>query len=152
MSVTPIYRLLQPKDVPTFKAMCFELYAEDVGDRSMTEAKLDKTVRELQAHPDKGSLMVFEVAGEVVGYSIIIQFWSNEFGGNLTTIDELYVKPEWRGQGLGSGFVAFLEQTQAHSIGLQLEVSPQNVKGQKLYERLGFECQKNTTMVKLITS
>jgi ribosomal protein S18 acetylase RimI-like enzyme len=126
------------------------LSVEDPGGLPMTPEKVRLTIAELLAHPDKGQIMLFEAAaGEVVGYAILINFWSNEFGGNITTIDELYVKAAWRSQGIGSDFIRFLEKTRlAGAVALQLEVLPENIRAQRLYQKLGFEKNSNQSMVK----
>ncbi len=52
---------------------------------------------------------MFHEGVQLVGYAILIPYWSNEFGGNLLFIDELFVSPAfgaatalWR-SGVGAG-------------------------------------------------
>lgn len=144
------YRLFQPSDLEALTEMCLGLSVEDPGGLPMTSEKVVRTVQELQAHPDKGQIMLFETeVGEVVGYAILIHFWSNEFGGNITTIDELYVRAAWRGQGIATAFMQQLEKIRlAGAVALQLEVLPGNVRAQQLYKKLGFELHPNHSLVK----
>ena len=69
-------------------------------------------------------------------------FWSNELGGEVCTIDELYVDPEHRGRGHAT---RLLEELSARSapglegmVALALEVTPDNARARRFYERIGF--------------
>ncbi len=126
--------------------MMHNLYQEDPGGKAMTNEKASNTFKSLSNHPDRGTIMVIENNEEVIGYAILINFWSNEFGGNIVDIDEFYIKPEFRSQGIGSNFIKHLASTHfANATYLQLEVTPENSKARKLYESLGFERHKNDT-------
>ena len=88
--------------------------------------------------------MVFEQGSSTVGYSILINFWSNEFGGNILIIDELFVRKEFRSQGIASQFIQHLAETKFNdSVALQLEVTPDNHRALALYKNLGFKRHKN---------
>jgi GNAT superfamily N-acetyltransferase len=39
---------------------------------------------------------------QVVGYALLMSFWSNEYGGELCNVDELYVQPAQHGRGLST--------------------------------------------------
>lgn len=68
------------------------LYKEDLVDEQITDEKISKTIRELDNNPRRGKIIIFEKASIVIGYVILIFYWSNEFGGDILQIDELYVK------------------------------------------------------------
>ena len=66
--------------------------------------------------------------------------YSLERGGRDAFIDELYVRREWRGHGLGSLAVAKAEAA-ARRLGVHavhLEVDVTNDRARRLYRRLGF--------------
>ena len=72
---------------------------------------------------------------------MLIAFWSNELGGNICGVDELFVVPEYRSQGFGKSFFEALAQGDLWPtpiVGMALGVTPDNVRGRRLYERLGF--------------
>ena len=68
----------------------------------MPDENFLRTVHELETHPEKGTILVIGRDGQIVGYAVLINFWSNECGGNVLIIDELYVAPPCRGQGIGA--------------------------------------------------
>jgi len=53
--------------------------------------RVPETIRFLLAHPNHGRIILMFDDQNVAGYSIIIQHWSNEYGGTILLIDELYV-------------------------------------------------------------
>ncbi len=126
------------------------LYAEDSPGEPMDAGKIRRTLRTLEAHPDKGRVRLIEVDGACIGYLILIDFWSNEYGGDLLTLDELYLRPEWRGRGFGRAVIEHLVATLPQAaVGLQLEVSPQNPRAASFYRRLGFRPMRNRPLVRL---
>lgn len=141
------YRQFKTSDSEIVAELIQNLYQEDPGGKPMSNKKIQNTFDTLLHHPDKGTIIVLENAGEIIGYAILINFWSNEFGGNILNVDELYIKKGLRGKGIGSGFIKYLiEDKFGRCVALQLEVTPGNKKARKLYESLGFKLHKNDTL------
>ena len=78
--------------------------------------------------------------GEVAGYVVIAFGFSVEFRGRDAFIDELFVKDEYRGRGLGTAAVAFAEGVcrERGVRALHLEVERKNARAQSVYRRAGF--------------
>ena len=143
------FRTFQQDDLAEVKQMILQLYAEDPEGEPITSEKIDNTIRELSAHPEKGRLIVFNVASEIAGYAIVIYFWSNELGGDVLHIDELFVKNAWRNRGIASRFIAAIPGNEQGTVkALQLEVTPSNEQALSYYKRLGFESSKNSQLLK----
>lgn len=76
---------------------------------------------------------------EVIGYALLSKTYSQEAGGMVLWIEELYIRPEHQGKGYGSAFFTFLDQSfQDLAVRLRLEVEMENEKAIVLYERNGF--------------
>ncbi len=141
------YRKFKNSDSDSAAELIQALYREDPSDRPIILPQIKKTFERLCRHPELGCIMIIECGGEIAGYSILINFWSNEFGGNVCFIDELYVKKEFRGKGIAGGFIKYLAEVKfADSVALRLEVTPANKSARKLYEKLGFKPHKNDTL------
>lgn len=148
MNLPVAYKPYHPADKEALLSLMKALYAEDSEGKPFTSDKGEKTIEELSRYPEKGMITLFEIQGKMVGYSIIIFFWSNEYGGNITTIDEIYVVSEYRGQGLATTFIEYLKnQKLRRSVAIELEVTPSNSRAKKLYTRLGFKEADNTHLV-----
>jgi GNAT superfamily N-acetyltransferase len=77
-----------------------------------------------------------------VGYVILTFTFSFEFGGTIATIDEIYITPENRGQGLGTSVLELLAQ-EAITYGattLSGDISDKKPWLSTFYKRAGFEC------------
>jgi len=106
-----------------------------------------ETIRFLLAHPNHGRIILMFDDQNVAGYSIIIQHWSNEYGGTILLIDELYVKPAARNRGLGRDFFETLRRDRPwQARTMILEVARSNPQAQRFYKRLGFKEKGNILM------
>lgn len=77
--------------------------------------------------------------GKTAGYALLARSFSQEAGGMVTWIEELYIRPEFQGHGLGTAFFQFLEAQNDGTVKrYRLEYEPDNLRGAALYRRLGF--------------
>jgi len=138
------FRPLRHTDYSELKRMIHALYVEDPVNEPITDKKISKTVIELRKKPCKGKIIIFEKDHATIGYSILIFYWSNEYGGDILHIDELYVKPEHRERGAATCFFKHIAHTYGEKIvAVQLEVSPSNTRAMNYYQKLGFKRTKN---------
>jgi len=151
-----MWRLAQIEDSARIIGMCRDLYFEDPGeDARRGEKHIEQTLAELRANPVRGKAAVLELDREIVGYALLISYWSNEFNGEFCTIDELFVEPGFRGKGFASELVRMLQKPQNHlwprrPAAIMVEAYRTNPRAKKLYERLGFEPNPNHHMVYLV--
>jgi GNAT superfamily N-acetyltransferase len=144
---TPHFRAVCDHDLPNLEQMIFALYREDEYGEVMSRQKIQCTVKELMQHPEKGTIIVFCLGEAVVGYSIVIYYWSNEYGGNIAVIDELYIQPQCRGKGIGTCFLEYIVAVAGGSVkGLKLEVTPVNKKA-FAYLSAGFRAGKEPAFI-----
>lgn len=80
---------------------------------------------------------IFEQDGKIQGYGMVAKSFSTEFGKVCMWLEDLYIKEEYRGSGLGSEFFRFVERKYPDTV-LRLEVEPENEGAIKLYERCGY--------------
>lgn len=129
-------------------AMMRGLYAEDPASAPVDAARFPETISVLLARPERGRIVLLLEGDAVRGYTLLIPYWSNEFGGTLVFIDELFVLPEARGRGLGRKFVEWVKAGRPYdAVAVLLEVSPANVRARRLYESLGFVARANASLV-----
>jgi ribosomal protein S18 acetylase RimI-like enzyme len=135
--------------LPILVPMMRALYEEDEAASPVDGSRFDSNVRFILSHPSSGQILLFGLDNAVRGYAILIPYWSNEFGGNLLFIDELYIVPENRNQGIGRLFFSFLDEVRPFdAVALALEVSPHNERARRLYESLGFNERRNSILTR----
>ncbi len=140
VSAKATYRMPTPRDLPGLVRLVQAYYREDQRGAEIPAEQVLATVQELDRNKTKGSVFIFERGGEAIGYAIVIPYWSNEQGGTILAIDELYVEPGHRQQGIASDFLTLLAKVVPQGVAaLQLEVNPSNREALSLYRRLGFE-------------
>lgn len=129
-------------------AMMHELYAEDEADAPVDQSRFPANIVSLMAHPSRGRIILFNEGDLLRGYAVLIPYWSNEFGGTILHVDEMFVVSIARNRGIGRNFFKFLDEARPFdAVALQLEVSPGNTGAQRLYESLGFEHRKNRVLI-----
>lgn len=145
--------MTDPRAAPDVLRMMHALYDGGGADAQAEKERFPATIDRLLAEPWRGRIVLFLQQDSVCGYAILIPYWSNEFGGVLLFVDELFVEATKRGQGVAQAFFAFLEATRPYdAVALALEVAPANKRARALYERLGFSDRYQGTMVRRLTA
>ena len=81
---------------------------------------------------------ITENATEIQGYAMVAKSFSTEFGKPCIWIEDLYIKDEYRGMGLGSMMLKFIEDKYPNAL-FRLEVEEENERAVKTYKKCGFE-------------
>jgi ribosomal protein S18 acetylase RimI-like enzyme len=145
-----MWRIAAASDDEAIVSMCMELNAEDPGPDPVRPEQVRRTLATLREQPYRGRAVVCLIDDRIVGYALLISFWSNELGGEVCTIDELFVARAYRGSALATTLferLANVGQTLwlTKPAALALEVTPQNERAIALYRRLGF-CGENLAL------
>ncbi|MBN1193613.1 MAG: GNAT family N-acetyltransferase [Coriobacteriia bacterium] len=136
------WRPAEPSDDDAIARMCLALNAEDPGDTPVAGEQVHRTLEVLRGEPARGKTVVAEIDGQAVGYALLISFWSNELGGEVCIVDELYIVPAFRRRGLAGQLLDSLRDSAelwpATAVAIGLEVSPGNTTARRLFIRHGF--------------
>ena len=81
---------------------------------------------------------IFAKEEDISGYGMIAKSFSTEFGKPCIWIEDLYLKEEYRGKGIGSSFFQYLEQEYPQTI-MRLEVEEENKRAIAVYHKNGYE-------------
>lgn len=91
---------------------------------------------------------VFEDGPAIQGYAMLAKSFSTEYGKPCIWIEDIYIRPEGRGAGIGTAFFAELERRYPNAL-LKLEVERENAGAVRMYQRCGFEILPYTEMKKM---
>ena len=97
--------------------------------------------------PPARRIIHFLSSGLLRGYALLIPYWSNECGGTVLFVDELFVSPQFCGRGIASRFFTYLAAKRPfNAVGVALEVGPGNERAQRFYESLGFGVRRHALL------
>lgn len=128
-----------PGDVPALVALMRAFYAES--GYVLAEERAASAFRELLQRPDRGRVWLIGRRGEVAGYVVVTFVFAMEHGGLAAVVDDFYVGPEARGEGLGKGALAAVRHV-CEDLGvraLRVEVGADNAVARAVYRSAGFE-------------
>lgn len=141
-------RDLRPEDGPVVLPMVNDFYHSDAVDHAVDPAVLERSFLDAASPGEpllRGLLIQWE--GAPAGYLYITQCYSAEVGGRCVLLDEVYLKPEFRGRGLGSEILAWLEREYPAARRFRLEVTRANQGAARLYQKSGYEFLRYDQMV-----
>ena len=81
---------------------------------------------------------IFEEDGNILGYAMTAKSFSTEFGKPCIWIEDLYIKPEYRGKGIGSSFFKYIEEKYPNTL-MRLEAEEENENAIHVYRKNGYE-------------
>ena len=120
--------------------MASEFYDSDAVLIHPSKDHFTATFDELMRSDTYAECFIFELDGKTAGYSLLAKTFSQEAGGIVMWIEEIYVSPEFRSRGIGSAFLEHLIKSRDKSVRrLRLEAEKENEGAIKLYRSLGFE-------------
>jgi GNAT superfamily N-acetyltransferase len=140
-----MWRPARSEDREEIVSMCLALHREDPGVAAVGAEQVRETLALFERDRGRGRAVVAEVGNRLAGYSLLLPCWANEQGGEICGVDELYVRAERRGEGLGSALFPAIDGGSFGAFaGVALGVAPTNVRARRLYERLGFRAVGTT--------
>jgi len=92
---------------------------------------------------------VFEENDIITGYAMTAKSFSTEFGRPCIWVEDIYIRPEYRGMGIGTKFFEFIEQQYSGCV-IRLEVEEENRNAIHTYEKCGYEVLPYMEMKKLL--
>lgn len=143
------FREFEKAEEQKIVAMMWALNHEDQEEMPLSEIKVKELFDYVQRE-NNVKVFVAQKEGELIGYAIFVRSFSVEYSGLFGELDELYLLPDLRGQGIGTAFIGWIEDY-ARSVGcnfIDMVANFNNTKAQELYRRLGYQPLPRTTYVK----
>ncbi len=135
------------RDLPQLVALLGVLFAQEA-EFAPEPAKQRRALRRLLADPALGRAYVARRGARVLGMVSVLRVVSTAEGGPAGLLEDLVVRPEARGAGIGAALLAFaVERSRASGLlRLTLLTDRGNRRAQRLYRKAGF---KSSPMVPL---
>ncbi len=145
-----IFRAASAEDEEALLGMMRNLAEQEPGAYFFDEPAVRQVLRKFLASPDLGRAWVFYDEETPVGYIVLTFGYSFEYHGRDSFIDELYIEPQYRRQGIGKRAMQFVEE-RARELGvnaIHLEVDQGNDPAAELYRRAGYNDHARFLMTK----
>jgi GNAT superfamily N-acetyltransferase len=104
------------------------------------DERLRGVAQMLVQHPEEGVQFIARGDGDdALGFATVYMTWETLDAGRLAVMNDLFVAPAARGQGVGDALIArCLEYARERGAGkLAWQTAPDNAVAQRLYERVG---------------
>ncbi len=139
-------------DTDSLVHMISSLYAHE--ELPCDELSMRRNVKALIDGANLGQVLLIEADSKVIGYAIIVYFFSLEHGGLTALLDEFFILEECRSNGFGNvalnELFAFCENKGLSAV--QLEVLNENAHAKNLYLKKGFEVRDRSLMVRPLSA
>ena len=143
------FRPITAADETDFYTMAEEFYHSDAVLHPIPAEYHRRAFAEMMRSGQYLSGYIFTDGDNTAGFAVTNRMMQHEAGGVMVWVEDLYIRPAYRGQGLGSRFLAWLEdQLRGDAVMLRLETDPENERAQELYYRLGYENLNYLQMIK----
>jgi GNAT superfamily N-acetyltransferase len=128
------------EDKEIFFELCKQFYNAHVTIRAFDKEITEKTFWRVMDHHENlwGYMLIDKDLDKPIGYALITSYWSNEEGGDMIYIDELYLNPLNRHKGYARLFMSWLEEHFTDAAAFTLEVLEGNAHARNFYEKAGF--------------
>ncbi len=146
------FRPARDADIGLLVTMMREFYAIDAYPFDAEVAR--RALADLVGDPALGCVWLIEDGKAAIGYVVLTFGYSLEFHGRDAFVDELYVRADHRGRGIGTRALRLVEDTcRARGVhAVHLEVERTNVAGRELYRKLGFQDHDRQLMTRWVTA
>lgn len=127
------------EDVALLVKLMSEFY--DEAGTPLEAARAAEAFATLLADARLGKAFLIQAQNEEVGYVVITFSYSMEFGGRTAFVDDLFIREQFRGRGLGTAALNKVREYCAEQSvrALHLETGRDNVAAHALYRRAGFK-------------
>ncbi len=133
-------RNLELKDRIEFIDMATEFYDSNAVLHSIPVEYMECTFSEAMSNSPYVKCHIIEHNSETAGYGLISITYSNEVGGLVVLIEELFIKEPFRGLGLGGKYLDFIHNMYSGTARrFRLEISKTNTDAERLYLRKGYK-------------
>lgn len=142
------FRDITPRDHDLILPMVRDFYQTDAVLHPVDDSVLERSFRDAADATEplmRGVLISWD--GQPAGYLYITLCYSAEVGGRCVFLEELYLRPEFRGKGLGMDILSWVEQSYPGARRLRLEVNHVNRGAVRLYERAGYTYLRYEQMI-----
>lgn len=133
-------RKIEKQDYEIFCTLIDEFYHSSAVSHPIDPAHYSLAFEQMiQDSPYINGFLIFH-EGETAGFAEMALTFSTEAGGLVVWLEDLYIRPQFQGKGLGKEFFTFMDTFyKGRAVRFRLEVDHGNEGAIRLYKSLGFD-------------
>lgn len=141
------FKLFDSQNYNELLAMMTGFYMSEALEQALDQKIIVKLLRDILS--GNYNIRGYEIYddGQLAGFGVITVYYASEVAGINVQLEDLYIKSEFRGKGIGTAYFKMIKNSYGSAARFRLEVSLHNQKVMKLYESLGFRQLGYTQMV-----
>ena len=147
----PVFTLADASDVELLIELMQEFYA--IEHLQFDERAARRALGQILNDRRFGVIHLIRVNNEAAGYLVLAFGFSLEFRGRDAFIDEVYLRENFRGRGIGKASLELADAVcrQEEISALHLEVDRVNTRAQDVYRQAGFRDHDRYLLTKWLT-
>ena len=151
MSNGIVIKKVSLEDKTSYISMMTDFYNSGVVLQPIPQGHMERTFDMIMCDSPYADSYTMSYNDELAGYFLLSISYSNEAGGLLLWIEEIYVLPDFQGKGIGKEVFKFIESEYSDKVvRIRLEVEKNNENAICMYEKLGYNELKYMQMHKEI--
>ena len=131
-------RVLERKDKKEILEMMRIFYDSPAVFHTSSDEVLERDVEDCLGELPYVEGFVFEDGEQLAGYAMISKGYTTEYGGLCIWIEDIFIKPAYRRQGLASALFGYLEARYPDAVRFKLEVEKENEGAIETYRKCGY--------------
>ena len=140
-------RQLEARDKEVYFSLASAFYKSDAVIHPVPVKNIEATFNEMMRSRDYIDCYLGFEDEKAVGFFLIAKTFSQEAGGMVIWVEEIYIYEQFRGKGYGRELMKYIE-TLFPAPRYRLEIEPDNDKARKLYNKLGYKFLPYEQMLK----
>ena len=141
-------RRLKQQDREIYVSMAEKFYSTDAVAKKVDSKHFYLAFDEIMKRDTYASAYILEYGDKVAGYVLLAKTYSQEAGGIVIWVEEIFVEENFRGKGIARAFFEFLLETKEPDVKrIRLEVEKENEGAVRLYKSIGFDFLEYDQMI-----
>ncbi|MGI6007986.1 MAG: GNAT family N-acetyltransferase [Ruminococcus sp.] len=138
-----------PQDETAVLPMVNDFYHSDAVDHQVDMYVLRRTFQDAVSDecPSLWGVTLWD-DDRLAGFAYLTSFYACEVGGITIMLEEIYLDDSCRGKGYGTEFFQWMFREYPQARRFRLEVTGDNERASRLYEKLGFTFMSYRQMIK----
>ncbi|EHL16751.1 hypothetical protein HMPREF9630_01840 [Peptoanaerobacter stomatis] len=135
-------------DADGLSSMMREFYSTPGVLHKIDDSNIKSTIALLNQKSPFTEAFILKMDSNMVGYVLLAFTYSNEAGGSVVWIEEIYIKKEYRNRLLSNELLDYVIQEYPNTARFRIDMVKGNVESMALFSSFGFEELKYLQFIK----